>query len=157
MTKPIKEAHNEFVSAIDSIREFERWFFSLKRRFKIPAREFDRIYLASNEAFINAIIHGNKLDPEKKVSVAFKEFKHIYRIEVQDQGGGFEPGQVPDPREDENLLKESGRGLLIMTEIADEVKFYKEKEGLRVKIKIKKRSGAHKLSRPIANGGATAG
>ena len=157
MTKPIKEAHREFISVVDSVREFERWFFNLKRRFKIPPKEFDKIYLASNEAFINALIHGNKLDPERKVLVDFKEFKRSYRVDVQDQGGGFEPEQVPDPRKDENLLKESGRGLLIIREVADEVKFYREKFGMRIKIKIKKRSGARKLSRPIANGGATAG
>jgi anti-sigma regulatory factor (Ser/Thr protein kinase) len=103
------------------------------------------------------LIHGNKLDPERKVLVDFKEFKRSYRVDVQDQGGGFEPEQVPDPRKDENLLKESGRGLLIIREVADEVKFYREKFGMRIKIKIKKRSGARKLSRPIANGGATAG
>ncbi len=157
MRKPIREAHREFISVVDSVREFERWFFNLKRRFKIPPKEFDKIYLASNEAFVNALIHGNKLDPEKKVLVDFKEFKNSYRVDVQDQGGGFEPEQVPDPRKDENLLKESGRGLLIIREVADEVKFYRERFGMRVKIKIKKRSGAHKLSRPIANGGATAG
>jgi serine/threonine-protein kinase RsbW len=157
MTKPIREAHREFISVVDSVREFERWFFNLKRRFKIPPKEFDKIYLASNEAFINALIHGNKLDPERKVLVDFKEFKRSYRVDVQDQGGGFEPEQVPDPRKDENLLKESGRGLLIIREVADEVKFYREKFGMRIKIKIKKRSGARKLSHPIANGGATAG
>jgi len=132
----------EFESKISSLREFERILKRLKKRFKIPNEDYDRIYLASSEAFINAIVHGNKLVPEKRVKVCFKIFKRSYEIEVQDEGEGFEPESLPNPVDEENLLKESGRGVYIMRAIADVVKFHRTSRGMKVKIKIKKRPSA---------------
>ncbi|CUS92783.1 serine/threonine-protein kinase RsbW [Candidatus Kryptonium thompsonii] len=114
----------------------------MRRKYKISDDDYHRIYLASSEAFINAIVHGNKRDPNKKVRVKFKVFKRSFEIEIQDEGEGFTPEGVPDPTVDENLLKESGRGVFIMQAFADVVKFHKTKSGMKVIIKIKKRSSA---------------
>ncbi len=132
----------EFPSKDSSLKKFERFFDGLRRRYKIPDDDYHRIYLASSEAFINAIVHGNKRDPNKKVRVKFKVFKRSFEIEIQDEGEGFTPEGVPDPTVDENLLKESGRGVFIMQAFADVVKFHKTKSGMKVIIKIKKRSSA---------------
>ncbi len=132
----------EFPSKISSLRKLEKVLKELKKQFNIPDEDYDRIYLASSEAFVNAVVHGNKLDPAKKVQVKFKIFKRSYEIEIKDQGEGFDPSSILTPVDEENLLKESGRGIYIMRATADVVKFHKTSKGMKVKIKIKKRPSA---------------
>lgn len=138
----IKKLNFEFPSKISSLRKFYRIFKELKKRFKISNEDYERLLLASSEAFMNAIIHGNKFDPQKKVNVTVKVFKRVYEVEIEDEGEGFEPELIPNPTDEKNLLKESGRGIYLMKAIADVVKFRKKSRGMRVKIKIKKRPSA---------------
>ncbi len=142
MSKVIKKFYFEFTSAFSSFKKFENTFKILKKKLKISDEDYYRIYLSSSEAFVNAIVHGNKLDPKKKVKIVFKVYKKIYVVEVSDEGEGFDVDLIPDPRDRENLLKESGRGILIIKSIADEVSFRKTDRGMRVRIKIKKRPSA---------------
>jgi len=72
------------------------------------------ITLALEEALINAIKHGNKLDPAKNVDVQWTATPHQIEIIIEDQGPGFERSDVPDPTADENLSKCSGRGILLI-------------------------------------------
>ena len=85
-----------------------------------PAKEHN-IMLVLTEAVANAILHGNKEDPDKTVEIEALITSNLLKIVVQDQGPGFDPEKVPDPRKEENLLKSSGRGVWIMKEFADEV------------------------------------
>ena len=94
------------------------------------------IHLAMEEAFINAIEHGNKMDPAKEVSVDYTVSEEKVEISITDQGDGFDPDSVPDPRCGENLYKPSGRGLLLMKSYMDTVEF--SEEGKRVKM-VKRR------------------
>jgi serine/threonine-protein kinase RsbW len=93
------------------------------------------IKLALEEALINAIKHGNKLDPKKKVTVAAKVTPRRCEIQIEDQGPGFQRACVPDPTADENLLKCSGRVILLMEAYMDKVDW--SRGGRRVKM-IKK-------------------
>jgi serine/threonine-protein kinase RsbW len=142
MSKAIKKFYFEFASAFSSFKKFENAFKTLKKKLKISDEDYYRIYLSSSEAFVNAIVHGNKLDPKKKVKVVFEVYKKSYVVEVYDEGEGFDVNLIPDPRERENLLKESGRGILIIKSIADGVSFKKTTYGMKVRIKIKKRPSA---------------
>src|SRR5438093_5052781 len=72
------------------------------------------IKLALEEAMINAIRHGNKLNPEKKVHVDAMVNDREAQITIEDEGPGFNRATVPDPTSEENLTKCSGRGLLLM-------------------------------------------
>jgi len=72
------------------------------------------IHLAAEEAIVNAIVHGNKLDPKKKVRVACVVSPELARIEVTDEGEGFDPGSVPDCRLEERLEAPNGRGVMLM-------------------------------------------
>jgi serine/threonine-protein kinase RsbW len=85
---------------------------------KIPG-----LLLAVTEATTNAIIHGNKSDIEKLVTVDVTIGNNQLIIKIKDQGKGFDPSQVPDPTEPENLLKDSGRGLYLMRVYMDDLKF----------------------------------
>jgi serine/threonine-protein kinase RsbW len=72
------------------------------------------VKLALEEAMINAIKHGNKLDPAKKVHIDATINDREAKITIEDEGPGFNRATVPDPTAEENLTKCSGRGLLLM-------------------------------------------
>lgn len=77
-------------------------------------RDVFGIRLAIEEALVNAIKHGNRMDPNKTVRVACRVCQQKIRIEVEDQGEGFKPADVPDPTADENLERPCGRGIMLM-------------------------------------------
>jgi len=72
------------------------------------------IHLAAEEAIVNAIVHGNKLDAAKRVHVCCHVSPEVARIEVTDEGPGFDPAAVPDCRDDERLEAPGGRGVMLM-------------------------------------------
>lgn len=86
-------------------------------------REIFGIKLALEEALVNAIKHGNRLDRNKKVYVAYHVCAEEFRIRIVDEGQGFNPEDVPDPTEVENLERPCGRGLLLMRYYMNEVVF----------------------------------
>jgi serine/threonine-protein kinase RsbW len=80
--------------------------------------------IALREALANAIIHGNELNRNKRVFLRCYAGAHrSMMIVVRDQGPGFNPADVPDPREDHRLHLPSGRGLLLMRELMDHVEY----------------------------------
>ncbi|MHC4570636.1 MAG: ATP-binding protein [Planctomycetota bacterium] len=81
------------------------------------------VHLALEEAFINAITHGNKTAPDKEVKIEYSVGSDKIEISITDEGEGFNPNSVPDPRHGENLYKPQGRGLLLMNSYMDVVEF----------------------------------
>jgi len=81
------------------------------------------IRLALEEATMNAIKHGNKLDPDKLVTVRYLVDNGSTTIEVTDQGGGFDLSLVPDPTRDEFIERPCGRGIMLMNAFMDSVEF----------------------------------
>jgi serine/threonine-protein kinase RsbW len=77
-------------------------------------RDIFDVRLALEEAIVNAVKHGNRCDPGKKVFVRFRVDAEQVVAEIEDQGPGFDPQRVPDPTEEENLERSSGRGLLLI-------------------------------------------
>lgn len=77
-------------------------------------RDVFGIRLAIEEALVNAIKHGNRMDPSKTVRIACRICQRRVRIEIEDQGQGFQPEDVPDPTADENLERPCGRGIMLM-------------------------------------------
>ncbi len=73
------------------------------------------VHLAVEEAFLNAVKHGNKMDPRKKVTLDYVLDQEKAEIWIGDEGPGFEPKSVPDPRVGENLYRPEGRGLLLIS------------------------------------------
>lgn len=86
-------------------------------------RDLFGIRLSVDEAVTNAIKHGNKLSPHKSVRVCFRMDQRLVRIEIEDQGEGFRPADVPDPRAEENLERPSGRGLMLMREFMTNIEY----------------------------------
>lgn len=79
-----------------------------------------QIEMAVHEAVINAIHHGNKKDPLKKVHIKFLIFGDGLEIHIRDEGEGFDPSKLPDPLAEENLLNISGRGIFLVRKFMDE-------------------------------------
>lgn len=81
------------------------------------------LLLAVTEATTNAIIHANKCDLSKLVTIRAHIEDSKLIVKVKDEGKGFDPSIVPDPTQPENLLKDSGRGVYLMKVYMDEVKY----------------------------------
>ena len=79
------------------------------------------VHLALEEAFVNAIKHGNKMDPAKEVKIEYSVNHDKIEIFIADEGTGFDPEAVPDPRCGDNIYKPNGRGLLLMRSYMDVV------------------------------------
>lgn len=79
------------------------------------------IDMAVREAVTNAVVHGNQEDERKAVELTLKSLPEAVEITIQDHGEGFNPEEVPDPTEEENILKSSGRGIFFMRTFMDEV------------------------------------
>lgn len=105
------------------------------------------VHLTLEEAFLNAVKHGNKMDPTKKVQVDYSLSPDKIEIYITDQGPGFKPEAIDDPRFGENLFKPGGRGLLLMNSYMDKVQYnekgnsvymvrYREKPSLQKDQKI---------------------
>jgi len=107
--------------------------------------------LAVREAVINAMVHGNKLDPGLKVHLTFTANGGSLAATVRDCGGGFDPRAMPDPTKDPNLLRTSGRGLLLMRAFVDGVAFRRRGDrGMEITLTKRMRSGGgdREASRP---------
>lgn len=87
------------------------------------------IDMAVREGIANAVIHGNKLDEKKVVSIRVIRSPDSLEINVRDQGQGFDPETVSDPTKEENILKTSGRGIFFMRNFMDQVEWSVHPDG----------------------------
>jgi len=81
------------------------------------------VHLAAEEAITNAIVHGNKLDPAKRVHVACEVSPERVWIEIRDQGDGFDPAAVPDCTAADRLEVASGRGVMLMKSFMTRIEY----------------------------------
>lgn len=91
------------------------------------------IHLAMEEAVVNAIKHGNQDDPTKLVHVVIRLSRDSVDIQVTDEGQGFNPGEVPDPTDDDNLDLPSGRGLMLMRSFMTLIEYNEKGNSVRMK------------------------
>lgn len=112
-------------------------------RFGLIEDEIDDISIAVTEAVNNAIKHGNKEDSTKSIKIVFEVETDRIKIRIKDEGKGFQLEEVKDPRKNENLLKDDGRGILIMKALMDEVEVLSGSEGnvLQLVKKISRNGG----------------
>jgi serine/threonine-protein kinase RsbW len=85
--------------------------------------ERSNLFIALDEAFVNAVKHGNRNDPRKLVRITAELSAKEARFTVEDEGDGFNVQEIPDPRDPANLFKASGRGVLLIYNIMDEVEY----------------------------------
>lgn len=85
--------------------------------------EESNLFVALDEAFVNAVKHGNKFDSNKLVRISASVSKQEAKFTVEDEGEGFDVKNIPDPLDPQNLFKTSGRGVLFIYNIMDEVSY----------------------------------
>jgi serine/threonine-protein kinase RsbW len=90
------------------------------------------VHLAIEEAFINAVKHGNKMEQSKAVKIDYSIESDKIEICVTDEGDGFDPEVIPDPRYGDNLYKPAGRGMLLMRSFMDVVEYNKQGNSVRM-------------------------
>ena len=104
----------------------------LQKRSCLPWTGAQSAELAFEEAITNAMIHGNLMKPSKKVRVTLCGDASRWGAIIEDEGDGFKPESIPDPNDPENLLKETGRGILLMDAYVDELKYNRKGNCLRM-------------------------
>jgi len=107
----------------ESITLLEELIENLSDTYNIGEDTFANMMTCLNEALINAIKHGNKLDPTKKVIVNADVDNKRMIWTVTDEGSGFDYVHLPDPTSPENLENLTGRGVFIMKHLADQCIF----------------------------------
>jgi serine/threonine-protein kinase RsbW len=121
---PFVELRQSLPSQIAIIAPFVDQMMHFIARFRNVDGSELNIEVALREALINAIVHGNRQDPRKRVSVACRcTTDGEVSITVQDEGQGFDSDAVPDPTAPENRLLTHGRGIYLMKTLMDEVRF----------------------------------
>jgi len=126
-------------SSLDQIELVEKAAEKTADKMNFTEEEKDSLAIAVTEAVNNAILHGNKQDKDKTVTIKFQLEGKKLVVRIKDQGPGFNPGEVSDPLAPENLLKESGRGIFILSSLMDEVKYEFDDKGTEI-ILVKNKS-----------------
>lgn len=130
---PIKEIN--FPSRIENLTLVEKMIDKVCEEFRVNEDHYGNILIALTEAVNNAILHGNKQDPTKNITLSFENKDHNLLFIVEDEGDGFDFQHLPDPTDPANLEKPNGRGVFLMKNLADEVNF--SRDGRRVELKFK--------------------
>lgn len=110
-------------SDLSEARKLEEQLLEDVERCGFDEVELFAVKLALEEAFVNAIKHGNHYDSSKHVTVEYSVTKDQLNLNIADEGDGFSPECVPDPTADENLERPCGRGLMLMQAYMDEVSY----------------------------------
>ncbi|TRX71662.1 ATP-binding protein [Carboxylicivirga sp. M1479] len=122
----------EFNSETKNINIVEKLIDDLSNTFDLHSDIYGKLLLAVVEGVNNAIVHGNKLNKEKIVTVEYSIEEDKVEFIIKDEGTGFDYTTIPDPTKPENLEKTHGRGVFLMHHLADEIEF--EEEGSVVKM-----------------------
>jgi serine/threonine-protein kinase RsbW len=122
-------------SKIDNLRIVEKTIDEISTEIGLKQDNYGKILVSTLEAVNNAIVHGNKANETKKVEIEISYKRNILKISVSDEGRGFKPKEVPDPTKPENIEQLHGRGVFLMSRLADKIKF--NEEGNRVTMYFK--------------------
>lgn len=110
-------------SRFENIEVAERALVDLCHRAGCAEDEEYWLVTALREAVANAVRHGNRQEPSRLVRIAYTIANSTVTIRVEDEGDGFDPADIPDPTDPENLLRPSGRGIFYMRQFMNRVDF----------------------------------
>jgi serine/threonine-protein kinase RsbW len=110
-------------SRFDEVARFMKRLLKLLTTSDFGASDLFAIQLAVEEALVNAVKHGNQMDRQKRVHLRFAMGSKGFRIQIRDEGRGFNHRAVPDPTDPENLERPTGRGLWLIRHYMHEVRF----------------------------------
>lgn len=134
LTKPFYELRLK--SKLTEVRKVKRFIQKLAALHHFSKSRLHDVMLVITEATNNAILHGNKLDAKKHAILRCTIDGNRLLVEVHDEGSGFNPETLPDPLAEENLLKPSGRGVFLIKQLADDVRYEFSEHGTTVRFSI---------------------
>ena len=113
----------EVPAMVENIRVVESFIDNAREKFPMNDDIYGNIMISVTEAVNNAIRHGCNMDASKNVVLSLSLQKNLLTFRIEDSGSGFDYDGIPDPTAPENIEKPSGRGIFLMKQLADEVKF----------------------------------
>lgn len=119
-SEPMAERRLLLDSTLDSVEVAEAAVLGDARALGFHEDDLHRLGMAVRESMVNAVVHGNRYNARKKVHVCVTRGPDRLTVVITDEGDGFDPKAVPNPLAEENLLRQSGRGLLMMQAFVDE-------------------------------------
>ena len=125
-----------FPSDIGNLRLVEKAIDKLSHELDLSDEVYGNVLVATMEATNNAIIHGNRSDPDKKVRIEIKMVNKELMVHIEDQGKGFDHMNIPDPTAPENLEKINGRGIFLMERLSDEILYIEDGRIVELKFKL---------------------
>ena len=127
---PTKYQNLKVSSNSQSLRLVERLIEDVCQVYGVNEDCYGNMLISVTEAVNNAIQHGNKGSADKYVKIGFESENNLLVFSVEDEGEGFDHGSLPDPTDPANLDKLSGRGVFLMTQLSDMIRF--EENGKKV-------------------------
>lgn len=109
-----------FESTLESVDTAENLALEIAEKSGFQEEDLHKIGMAVREAMVNAVVHGNRYNLRKKVHYSVSCVDKQLSVTIVDEGEGFEAAELPDPLSEENLLRQSGRGLLLIKAFVDE-------------------------------------
>jgi serine/threonine-protein kinase RsbW len=140
LSEPILTKSISFPSIRSNIKLVEAFLLEVHDMIHLEESVLDRIMISITEVVNNGIIHGNLSDPSKQVHLSCTCYDDRIDFIIRDEGHGFRPDDIPDPLADQNLLKEGGRGVLIIRSMMDSVHFHQTAEGMEVHLSISRQN-----------------
>ena len=125
-------------SRLDAIPEFTLSLLGKLKHLSLKEQEIFNIQLSLEEALVNAVKHGNKLNPNLSAQVSVEAKDGSLIITVIDEGEGFDFKDIPDPTNIDNLQKPSGRGIFLIKKLMDKVEFFDCGRGIKMIKSLKK-------------------
>ena len=119
-SKRMEKIETTLESTLDSVDEAERIAMRSAEKLGFDEDTQQQIGMAVRECVVNAVVHGNRYSQHKKVHLDIEGVNGSIAIVIGDEGEGFDPSSVADPLAPENLLKQSGRGMLLIRAFTDE-------------------------------------
>lgn len=107
-------------STLDSVDKAESMVMAEAGKEGFDEDEQHQIGMAIRECMVNAVVHGNRYSKNKKVHLSIERSKDALTIVIGDEGAGFDLSSLPDPLAPENLLRQSGRGIMLIKAFMDE-------------------------------------
>ena len=127
--KKLKKFFLQIDSDTKYLRKVESLSAQVARYADLNDSQSDDLAIVTTELVNNAIHHGNKNNPKKKVSILFLVNAKTIEIRIKDEGSGFNPAEIKDPLAPENLMSESGRGIFLIKYLMDTIDFNFTKDG----------------------------
>ncbi len=124
-------------SEIKEVRKVERFVKKIAAEQGFSDSCLHDVMLVITEATNNAVLHGNRLDTSKHAWLRCEVSGSELYVEVRDEGSGFDPNALPNPLDEENLLKPSGRGVFLIKQLAEDVRYEFSDRGTTVRFRIK--------------------